>query len=56
MNLLLHHIPYQNFHVFKGDTLTNNKLENIDNNKTRFDAIVANPPFSLKWDPSNYGE
>ena len=53
MNLLLHHIPYQNFHVFQGDTLTGNQLEKIENNKIRFDAIVANPPFSLKWDPSN---
>ena len=53
MNLLLHYIPYNKFHVFQGDTLTNNALEQIENNKIRFDAIVANPPFSLKWDPSN---
>lgn len=29
MNLLLHHIPYSKFHIQHGDTLTNNKLENL---------------------------
>lgn len=53
MNLLLHHIPYSKFHIQHGDTLTNNKLEKLENNRIRFDAIVANPPFSLRWEPSS---
>ena len=35
-----------NFHGASGDVLTKSKFADI-----RFDAIVANPPFSVKWEP-----
>ena len=41
------------FEIFHGDTLTNDwamlKEENPAKKKT-FDAVVANPPFSLRWE------
>ncbi|MGL5722001.1 MAG: type I restriction-modification system subunit M [Brevinema sp.] len=48
MNLLLHQIPFSKFHVHHGDTLTAPQLEK----KAKMEVIVANPPFSLKWDPA----
>ena len=38
----------QNFHGFAGDTLTNDGFPDM-----RFDCIVANPPFSVKWTPND---
>lgn len=38
----------QNFHGFAGDTLTNDGFLDM-----RFDCIVANPPFSVKWTPND---
>ena len=35
-----------NFTGYAGDTLTDDKFEGI-----QFDCIVANPPFSIKWNP-----
>lgn len=49
MNLLLHRIPFSKFHLHHGDTLTH---PNVDKN-AKFEAVVANPPFSLKWDSSS---
>ena len=37
----------RNFHGFAGDTLTNDGFPDM-----RFDCIVANPPFSVKWTPN----
>lgn len=56
MNMLLHGVGIRNFDIFHGDTLANDwpllKTEYTD--KTiEFDAIVANPPFSYRWEPSN---
>jgi len=48
MNLLLHRIPFSKFHVNHGDTLLYPALDK----NTKVEAIVANPPFSLKWDSS----
>ena len=36
----------QNFEGWVGDTLTNDMFHDC-----AFDAIIANPPFSVKWDP-----
>lgn len=44
MNMLLHDISYQDFDIRLGDTLENPYHINI-----KFDAIVANPPYSAKW-------
>ena len=55
MNMLLHGMKDTEFKIYHGDTLKNQwDLLNEMNpsRKTEFDAIVANPPFSLRWDPN----
>ncbi|MEQ8743960.1 type I restriction-modification system subunit M [Parasphingorhabdus sp.] len=55
MNMLLHGMKDTEFEIFHGDTLTNDwdMLRETNPAKIpRFDAIVANPPFSYRWDPS----
>lgn len=55
MNMLLHGMKDTEFEIFHGDTLKNQwDILNEMNpaKKTEFDAIVANPPFSLRWDPN----
>lgn len=55
MNMLLHGVKDTEFEIHHGDTLTNDwDILNEMNpaKKMQFDAIVANPPFSLKWDAS----
>lgn len=54
MNMLLHGVKDTEFEIFHGDSLANEwAFLNNDNprEKVEFDAIVANPPFSLKWNP-----
>ena len=46
MNLFLHQVKYNDFEIHLGDTLTNPAFL-----EEKFDAIVANPPFSLNWEP-----
>lgn len=56
MNMLLHGMKDTEFEIFHGDTLENQwELLNEMNpsKKTEFDAIVANPPFSLRWEPTD---
>jgi type I restriction enzyme M protein len=56
MNMLLHGMKDTEFDIFHGDTLENSwSLLNEMNpsKKTEFDAIVANPPFSLRWEPND---
>lgn len=55
MNMLLHGVKDSEFEIFHGDTLINewNILNEMNPaKKVTFDAIVANPPFSLRWDAS----
>ena len=54
MNMLLHGVKDTEFEIFHGDTLANewDKLRELNPAKQpKFDAIVANPPFSLRWEP-----
>ena len=54
MNMLLHGVKATEFEIHHGDTLVNDwSILNEENpaKKLTFDAIVANPPFSLRWDP-----
>ena len=54
MNMLLHGVKDSEFDIHHGDTLVNDwDILNEENpaRKMTFDAIVANPPFSLRWDP-----
>lgn len=46
MNMFLHNIDYDKFDIKQGDTLTNP----MHNNEKPFDAIVSNPPYSIKWE------
>lgn len=45
MNMFLHNINYDKFNLVLGDTLRNPQL----GDEKPFDAIVSNPPYSVKW-------
>ncbi len=56
MNMLLHGMKDTEFEIFHGDTLLNqwdlfNELNPAK--KVEFDAVVCNPPFSLRWEPND---
>ncbi|TGE83780.1 type I restriction-modification system subunit M [Pseudoalteromonas sp. KS88] len=56
MNMLLHGVKDTEFDIFHGDTLVNDwDLLNEKNpaKKLKCDAIVANPPFSYRWEPTD---
>ena len=56
MNMLLHGVKDTEFEIFHGDTLLNDWEMLTELNpakKPYFDAIVANPPFSYRWDPTD---
>jgi len=44
MNMILHGVHYRNFDLRQEDTLENPQHEGM-----RFEAVVANPPFSAQW-------
>jgi type I restriction enzyme M protein len=46
INMFLHDINYEKFNIVHGDTLTDPK--HLDDEP--FDAIVSNPPYSIKWE------
>ena len=55
MNMLLHGVKDSAFEIHHGDSLANDwdiLQEENPANKIDFDAVVANPPFSLRWDPT----
>lgn len=55
MNMLLHGVKDSEFEIFHGDTLTNDwemLRETNPAKKPTFDAVVANPPFSYRWEPN----
>lgn len=45
MNMFLHNINYDKFNIKLGDTLKNPHFQS----DKPFDAIVSNPPYSVKW-------
>lgn len=54
MNMLLHGVKDTEFEIYHGDTLTNDwdfLREMNPAKKPKFDAVVANPPFSYRWEP-----
>lgn len=56
MNMLLHGMKDTEFEIYHGDTLTNDwdiLRELNPAKKPAFDAIVANPPFSYRWEPTD---
>ena len=55
MNMLLHGLKDTEFEIHHGDTLLNDweiLRELNPAKKLEFDAVVANPPFSYRWEPS----
>jgi len=56
MNMLLHGVKDSEFEIFHGDTLLNEwpvLKEANPAKKLEFDAVVANPPFSYRWEPTD---
>lgn len=56
MNMLLHGVKDSEFEIFHGDTLLNDwdmLREANPLKKPTFDAVVANPPFSYRWEPTD---
>lgn len=61
MNMLLHDVNFNNFTIYNGDTLEDPAIK-----EEKFEAVVANPPYSAKWSAdakfldderfSNYGK
>ena len=45
MNMIMHGVDWQNFDIYKGDTLKNDKYED----DLKLTIQVCNPPYSLKW-------
>ncbi len=45
MNMFLHDVNYDKFNIKRGDTLTKPYF----GDEKPFDAIVSNPPYSVKW-------
>lgn len=45
MNMLMHGIDYQNFDIYKGDTIKEDKYGEV-----KMTVQVCNPPYSLKYD------
>jgi type I restriction enzyme M protein len=55
MNMLLHGVKDSEFEIYHGDSLTNDwdmLREPNPAKMPKFDAVVANPPFSYRWEPS----
>jgi type I restriction enzyme M protein len=55
MNMLLHGVRDTEFEIHHGDSLLNDwDILNEENpaKKIEFDAVVANPPFSYRWEPN----
>ncbi|NTW87883.1 MAG: type I restriction-modification system subunit M, partial [Desulfobulbaceae bacterium] len=53
MNMLLHGVKDSEFEIYHGDTLLNDwdmLREANPAKKKQFDAVVANPPFSYRWE------
>lgn len=56
MNMLLHGFKDSDFQIFHGDSLANDwDILNEMNpaKKLKCDAVVANPPFSYRWEPND---
>lgn len=56
INLMMHGVEYNDIHIHNADTLNmdwpDGVVEGVDSPRM-FDAVMANPPYSLKWDNTN---
>ncbi len=54
MNLMMHGVTYNNMNLHNADTLESDWPYGVDHDgidrPRSFDAVVANPPYSAKWD------
>lgn len=50
MNMLLHKVPFTRFNIHNGDTLEGPYEKHME---MKFEAVVANPPYSQKWSASD---
>ncbi|EOH92889.1 type I restriction-modification system, M subunit [Enterococcus haemoperoxidus ATCC BAA-382] len=54
MNLMMHNVSYSNMTLSNADTLESDWPDGLDSQgidrPRSFDAVVANPPYSAKWD------
>lgn len=56
INLMMHGIEYNDIHIHNADTLNSDWPDGVTDgvdNPRMFDAVMANPPYSLKWDNEN---
>ncbi len=56
MNMLLHGVKDSEFEIYHGDSLLNDwgiLSEMNPSKKLQYDAVVANPPFSYRWEPTD---
>ena len=54
--MLLHGVRDTEFEIFHGDSLSNDwdiLAQQNPSKKQHFDAVVANPPFSYRWQPND---
>jgi type I restriction enzyme M protein len=49
MNMIMHDVHYKRFDIYNEDTLENPSPRHLEE---KFEAIVANPPFSANWSAS----
>lgn len=49
MNMIMHDVHYKRFDIYNEDTLENPAPHHLEE---KFEAIVANPPFSANWSAS----
>jgi type I restriction enzyme M protein len=49
MNMILHNVNFNNFDIQQGDV-----LEEPHHIEKRFEAVVANPPYSAKWQANDF--
>ena len=56
INLMMHGVEYNDIHIHNADTLNSDWPDGVTDgvdNPRMFDAVMANPPYSLKWDNEN---
>jgi type I restriction enzyme M protein len=46
MNMMLHKVRFNRFDIYQDDTLVNPSPDHME---LKFEAVVANPPYSAKW-------
>lgn len=54
MNMILHKI--KEYHITQGDTLTTFSKNESENEKEKYELILANPPFGINWNPDAISE